>query len=123
MSLTTPDLSQASIQLGALEDKVQRLSARIEDLEQHRLPSPLIELDRLIDLQMNVQSFTENLFGSTVSLQPWLDEETDERHFIVYATATGEVEDLVRLNHSWHERIGNIAGDLALKFRLSLSFA
>src|SRR4051794_8178821 len=112
MPLTSPEAAANSTQIHNLEVMVHGLSARINELEQ-RPPSPVVELDKLIDLQHEVQCFTEDLFGSPASLQPWRDEETDERHFIVHATAKkGDAAEVLRLNELWHRRIHEIAGNL-----------
>jgi hypothetical protein len=123
MAVAAPEITDATVLLQDLKDKVRALSVRVDDLEQRRLDAALLEFDRFIDLQHDVQCFTADLFGSSASLQPWRDEETDERHFIVHATATGDAAEVLRLNDLWHRRIGEIAGNLSLKFRLSYSLA
>ena len=67
-----------------------------------------------------VVQFTETLFNGPVVVREESDPEFPSSYLVVSVVATGEVEHIVALNHDWHRRIGEVAGEFGCQYRLSL---
>ena len=75
---------------------------------------------RLVWTHEKMFAMTRELFQSEVTIKQESDLEVGEQYFRVSATATGEVEEIVKLQSRWHELAGEIAGSLAGIYCLSL---
>ena len=73
------------------------------------------------EIQQQVISFTQSVFGAPATVLPGSDPELDESYFVVRVTAAGSVEEILRMNDRWHREIGTYAGDFVPRFRLALS--
>lgn len=67
-----------------------------------------------------VLDYTRGIFGSVAMLARELDPETGEECFVVTATATGDVDQIVAANDCWHRGLVDVAGGSAPQYRLSL---
>lgn len=67
-----------------------------------------------------IAAMTRQLFGGQVTINSERDPETNDEYFVVYAEAQGEVDELAELDHQWHRRIGELAGNSVKPFCLSL---
>jgi hypothetical protein len=76
--------------------------------------------DRRMALPEAVRKFTEQLFGAPARIHPESDPDVAGEYLVVSVAARGEVEDIVALNHQWHAKLVDVAGDLAERYRLSL---
>jgi len=78
---------------------------------------PRLAKTRCVDA---VRRFTRKLFQSPVKVRLDFDPEFSARYFVVTVMAKGSMKELLSLDDKWHQDIGEIAGDYADQFRLSL---
>jgi hypothetical protein len=118
MSVST---SLPPVELRELTDLVQSLAERVAVLEARHAPLDMIDFERFLDVNQRVQAFTEGIFPGHVHIEQSSDPESDERYFVVHASTDLQVAEILQLDGQWHRRLDEAAGDLACKYRLSLS--
>jgi hypothetical protein len=75
----------------------------------------------IADLPTAILAYTEDLFGAPPYMTlDWDPELPDTNHLVVHVKTNAEVPEVVRLNHEWHARLLEVAGDAAIRYRLLL---
>ncbi len=70
----------------------------------------------------DVKQITEELFPGHFSCNDEFDPEyPDDTYVVISVQSTGDIQDVVRRQCDWHERIRALAPDLFGKLRLSIS--
>ena len=81
------------------------------------------KLAGIVETHDKVVRFTQSIFPGSVTISRESDPECSAEYFVVSAAATGEVEEIAALHHQWHAILGDVAGESAHDYRLSLQLS
>jgi hypothetical protein len=106
--------------IAALEDEISRQRQEIDRLSLLLQAAAGADVFQIVEKHQTVADFTSKMFNHSATIQRERDPEIDAEYFVVSVAATGEVEEIVQKNHEWHVKLREVAGDLAVHYRLSL---
>lgn len=121
--MSTDSVSAADPAILALTAAVEKLSQRVELLENRRGAAKRWEPDdETVHAIEVVRAATKSLFGSDVVVDPRVDPEIDEQYFVFRVKVSGNPEDAAQAYREWHRKVGDWAPTLESQFRLAVEF-